>query len=421
MNLSSLRAAESTTLLKNRSFLSLWVAQAAAIAAIYGLGLAGAALVEEQTQSSTQTSLVIISAVLPAFLGSVVAGPVVDRRGRKRVLVASLVARGTAALAFWAGAITLPLAAAIAVVNLATAAGTAFTQFATPSELAMLPDLVEHEDLVPANALLQLGTLVAEGVGIVFLSPLLIKVAGPASVGLVSALLCLLAVMLVAGLPSDRPQSSRPGAPRSLWKTMWADFSAGWLAITRDRLLRMVAIYATLAATLLLVLLSLLPGLLARHLGMGVENAPLLLLPGGLGFVLGAVALSRWETALSRPAWIGAGLAGFGVCVGLLALLSAVGSAWLILPLVLLLGVALALAIISARVVLQEHPPAAVRGRVIAAQLALANAAAVAPLLLGGSLADLWGIQPVMIVLALLALCAGIAALFQARRMAPTR
>ncbi len=200
MNLGSLRATESTSLLKNRSFLSLWVAQAAAIAAIYGLGLAGATLVEEQTQSSTQTSLMIIS----------------------------------------------------------------------------------------------------------------------------------------------------------------------------------------------------------------------------MGFVLGAVALSRWETALSRPAWIGAGLAGFGACVGLLTLLSRMGSAWLILPLVLL-GVALALAIISARVVLQEHPPAAVRGRAIAAQPALANAAAVAPLLLGGSLADLWGIQPVMIVLALLAVCAGIAALFQARHMAIAR
>ncbi len=201
MNLGSLRATESTSLLKNRSFLSLWVAQAAAIAAIYGLGLAGATLVEEQTQSSTQTSLMIIS----------------------------------------------------------------------------------------------------------------------------------------------------------------------------------------------------------------------------MGFVLGAVALSRWETALSRPAWIGAGLTGSGVCVGLLTLLSRMGSAWLILPLVLLLGVALALAIISARVVLQEHPPAAVRGRAIAAQPALANAAAVAPLLLGGSLADLWGIQPVMIVLALLAVCAGIAALFQARHMAIAR
>lgn len=415
MDLASLRAAENVALLKNRNFLRLWVAQAAAIVAIYGMGLAGAALVEERTQSSTQTSLVIISAVLPAFLGSLVAGPVVDRWGRKRVLLGSLLARGTAGLAFWMGAVALPPAMAIAIVNLATAAGTGFTQFATPSELAMLPDLVEHRSLVPANALLQLGTLAAEGLGIVVLSPLLINLAGPGSVGLMAAVLCLFAVCLVSRLPSDPPLLERRHASGSLWRNLLQDFRAGWLAISRDRLLRYVAIQATLAATLLLVVLSLLPGLLSRHLGLSVESAPLLLFPGGLGFVLGAIVLNRWQAALSRLTWIAAGLGGLGASIGLLAAISQQGRLWLLLPLVLVLGVALAFAIISARVVLQERPPAEIRGRVIAAQLALANAAAVVPLLLGGSLADHMGIRPVMGLLGLLALCAGIAALFQAR------
>jgi MFS family permease len=421
MNLASLRAAGNVALLRNRNFLSLWVAQAAAIAAIYGMGLAGTVLVEERTHSSTQTSLVIISAVLPAFLGSLIAGPVVDRWGRKRVLLASLVARGSAALAFWGGAAALPPALAIAVVNLATAAGTGFTQFATPSELAMLPDLVEHKSLVPANALLQLGTLAAEGLGIVVLGPLLIKLAGPGAVGLLSAMLCLLAIFLVAGLPPDPALPDRRRGPGSLWKGLRQDFEAGWLAISRDRLLRYVAIQATLAATLLLVVLSLLPGLLSRHLGMSVENAPLLLFPGGLGFVLGAMVLNRWQAALSRLTWIAAGLGGLGVSLGFLAALSQEGRLWLILPLVLGLGVALALTIITARVVLQEHPPAELRGRVIAAQLALANAAAIVPLLLGGSLADRLGIRPVMGLVGLLALCGGIAALFQARAVDGTR
>jgi MFS family permease len=69
---------------------------------------------------------------------------------------------------------------------------------------------------------------------------------------------------------------------------------------------------------------------------------------------------------------------------------------------------------------LQERPPANVRGRVIAAQLALANAAAILPLLLGGSLADRLGIRPVMGALGLLALCAGIVVAFQARAMKGT-
>ena len=418
MNLASLKTGGSTALLRNRSFLALWVAQFAALSATYGLGLAGAVFVEEQTQSVAQTSLVIISAIVPAFLGSLVAGPVVDRWGRKRILLASLAARALAALAFWAGTLLLPPGPAIIIVYAATVAGTAFTQFATPAELAMLPDLVKHENLVPANALLQLSGLAAEGLGIVLLSPLLIKLSGPPAVGLMSAIFCLFAMFLVTGLPRDRATSDRASSTGSLWRDLRTDFRAGLHTITGDRLLRLVAIQATVAATLLLVLLSLVPGLVSRHLGIASENMPYVLLPGGLGFVLGAVILSRSEAALSKPAWIATGLTGFGVSVVLLALLSEQGRLWLILPLILGMGVALALVIITARVILQERPPAEVRGRVIAAQLALANAAALLPVVLGGSLADRLGIRPVMGIVGLAALFSGIVVIFQARAMA---
>jgi MFS family permease len=83
------------------------------------------------------------------------------------------------------------------------------------------------------------------------------------------------------------------------------------------------------------------------------------------------------------------------------------GRLGLILPLILGVGLALALIIIPARTILQEHPPAALRGRVIAAQLALANAAALLPVLLGGALADYLGIRPVIGLLSVLAVGAG--------------
>jgi MFS family permease len=78
---------------------------------------------------------------------------------------------------------------------------------------------------------------------------------------------------------------------------------------------------------------------------------------------------------------------------------------------VLGVGLALGLVIIPARTVLQERPPAAMRGRVIATQLALGNAAAVIPLLIGGNLADRLGVRPVMGLLSLLALGLGLVGL----------
>ncbi|MFN2290287.1 MAG: MFS transporter [Anaerolineae bacterium] len=417
MQVPSLQLAGARGLLKNQHFGRLLAAQFSAVTVIYGLSLAGAVLVEEQTQSSAGTGLVILSAILPAFLGSIISGTVVDRWGRKRVLLASHLGRALVALCFFLGVQTLPIGPALVLVYAINAATALLSQFATPAELALLPDLVDAQRLVPANAVFQLSWLAGEGLGIILLSPVLIKVFGVPSVGLVGAGLCFLAAILVAALPRSLAVAKASSRAGSVWSGLVTDLKAGWLIISRDGLLRLVAIQATVAATLLLVLLSLLPGLLSRHLGLAVEDAPLLVLPGGLGFVLGAWLLSRQAARFSRPTWIAMGLVGIGVSTGLLSL--AAGEAaplWLILPIIFALGAALALTVISARVVLQERPPADKRARVIAAQLALANAAAVVPLLLGGSVADSIGIRPVMAVLGLLALAAGLAGWRHARR-----
>lgn len=416
MEARSLQIAGASALLKNRDFCRLLAAQFSTVTMVYGLTLAGAVLVEAQTQSSAQTGLVILSAILPAFLASLISGAVVDRWGRKRVLMASHLGRGLVALAFCVGTQLLPLKLAVTTVYVVNVAAAIFTQFATPAELALLPDLVEPKRLLSANGLFQLSMLAAEGLGIILLSRLLIKAFGVPAVGLVGSSLCFLALALVAALPVDPHRLKSTGSGVSAFAHLTADLQAGWLTISRDRLLCLVAIQATVAATLLLVLLSLLPGLMSRHLGLAVEDAPLLVLPGGLGFVLGLLLMSHWEERLSRPAWIAIGLIGLGASISLLGLQSGeAGRIWLILPLILAIGVALALVIISARVVLQERPPAAMRGRVIAAQLALANAAAVIPLLIGGSLADHLGIHPVMALLGLFAVGAGGLGLHYAR------
>jgi DHA3 family macrolide efflux protein-like MFS transporter len=405
---------ERAALVGNGAFRRLWVAQFATVILIYGLGLAGTVLVEERTQSSAQTGLIIVSSILPAFLTSLVSGAVVDRWGRKRLLIVSHVTRGLVALVFWAGATFLSAGALLVSIYGANLATAAFSQFATPSELAMLPDLVEKPQLPAANGLLQMGMLAGEGLGIVVLSPLLIKIYGVPSVGLMGAGLCLLATILVWSLPGDAPRAGTPGA--ALQTDLWADMRAGWRTIVRDRALALVAIQATVAAALLLILLSLLPGLLSRHMGLGVEDAPFMLLPGGLGFVAGLYWVGRQRERLRPQRTITAGLLGLGVSILVLAQLTTNGGGiWVALPAVLGLGLALGGIIVPARVVLQRRPPPAMRGRVIATQMALANAAAVVPLLLGGALADQWGIRPVMLGLGLAALAAGAAGLFLLR------
>ena len=403
-------------LLKSPSFRRFWFAQFSAIMAAYSLTLAGLALVEEQTHSSAQTGLVILSSILPAFLASLLAGALVDRRGRVTVLLTSHITRTICALAFWAGTLLLPPGPAVASIYLVNVAIAIMSQFALTSELALVPDLVPKEHLISANALLQLSMLAAEGIGIVALSPLLIKLWGVPAVGLVAAGLCLLSAFLVAHLPRDQTSDTQEQETEETWQKLGADLRAGWQTIARDRLLGSVVLQATLAAALLLVLVSLLPGLASRHLGLNVEDVPYLMLPGGLGFVLGSILMSRWEKGFSRQAWIGAGLTGVGLTTLLLGFLSGGNEyLWMVVLVIFGLGLTLSLVIIPARTVLQERPPAELRGRVISAQLALGNAAAVVPLVLGGTLADHLGIQPVLAGLGLLTIVAGILGLYQSR------
>jgi hypothetical protein len=329
-------------------------------------------------------------------------------------------ARAVVALGFWFGTALLPPGQARAVVYGANTLGAIFAQFAISAELSLLPDLIGNRQLLSANSLLQFSMLLAQGLGVVALSPLVIKLAGVPAVGIVGAGLSVLALALVAVLPRDRPRTRDTDERAPVWAGLAKDLQAGWRVIARDPVLRLVAAQATLAAALLLVLLSLVPGLAARHLGIGVEDAPLLGLPAGLGFLLGALMMARFEGRLSRLGWIAMGLIGLGSAVGLLAAVSdnrGHEGLWLILLLILGLGLTMALVVVPARTILQERPPPNLRGRVIAAQLALSHAMSVLPLLLGGSLADHFGIQAVMGILGVLAATAGFLGLNQIRRL----
>ncbi|NLF12847.1 MAG: MFS transporter [Anaerolineaceae bacterium] len=469
--------------LAGRFFRRLWASQFATVTMVYGLSLAGVAFLEEQTGSSAGTGLVILSSILPAFLGSLVAGAVVDRFGRRPTLLVAHFARALLAVGFWAVTRFLPAGAALAgivAVNLFTAA---FGQFAFPAELSLVPDLVSAEIVPRANAILQFGMLLGEGLGVIFLTPLLIRLFGVPAVGLSGAVLCLAALLLVLGLPADgrlrppptpsrhRPpfptpdrrdgagqvpmrgggldksrspgacgldksrspgasgldKSRSPGAREESGRPRlrWEDLKEGWKTIAADPLLRLVVLQATVGATLLLVLLSLLPGLATRHLGIAVADAPFLILPGGLAFVVTAILVSRRQAWLSPPAWIAAGLLVLGAGTVLLGF-SAAGSGGIAvaLPFALLrtlpgitaIGLGLGAVVIPARVVLQQRPPPDLRARVIAGQLTLANAAAVIPLLVGGSLADRLGLGEVMMGLGVVALLAGLAGAGYLRR-----
>jgi MFS family permease len=80
------------------------------------------------------------------------------------------------------------------------------------------------------------------------------------------------------------------------------------------------------------------------------------------------------------------------------------------------LGFAYALVNAPAQTILHERAPAEMRGRVFASQLVLANAVSIGPLILIGGVADLYGVSPVLLSIAVLVLLTAAVSVFQAGR-----
>jgi MFS family permease len=170
-----------------------------------------------------------------------------------------------------------------------------------------------------------------------------------------------------------------------------------WLAV----------IQMVLAATSVLAVSTLAPGFANRILGKHVADVAYAALPAGLGFVGGLMFISsRHGLRMSRQAWSALGLTLFGAGLlgfSLLTMLKGLHLLGLALA-VAVAGFGFALTMIPARTILQERPAPYMRGRVISTQIVLANAASTLPMPATGGLADIWGIQQVLITIAVIVL-----------------
>src|SRR5215470_11083905 len=173
------------SLLRNRFFLRLWLAQLISQtiqnAANYGLLV----LIAELTGSSTLIGLAIISFSLPAVLFGVPAGVLVDRINRRQVLWMSNLLRGLCALGFVINLMidrhdVLPI-------YILTFIIAAISQFFTPAEGAAIPLLVDEQELVNALSLFNITFTLAQALGFVVLGSVVVNTVPPIAVALGSA------------------------------------------------------------------------------------------------------------------------------------------------------------------------------------------------------------------------------------------
>jgi Na+/melibiose symporter-like transporter len=415
--------------LKNRSFLLLWLAQLLSQigfnAANYGI----IALVTAVTHSTILVGLAIISFTLPAVPFSLLAGVYVDYLNKRLVLWVSNALRAVAS-GLMVFALLLNPHAIVPIYFLAFFISLV-TQFFTPAEASAIPLLVNRNDLVSAISLFNITLTLAQALGFLVLGGIITALVpafqlslGFTSVRVISfdvlfasvGIIYIICALLILAIPpralrqKQRARSELLAAfGRQTGEIIRRDVSETWSYIRKDRRLLLALLRVSFVSVLLLVVGELAGPFVVNVLHQPVQYLPLIFAPAGIGLVFGGLLMPFLTRRLGKNRAIAIG--SLGTAVGLILIpvgrfvwihlgLSVSGFLFALAALMFFMGIALDMVNIPAQTVMQEDAPEEERGRVFSFQSMLNNAGSIPVLLFAGAIADILGVETVIFLLA---------------------
>jgi MFS family permease len=232
-------------LFRNRGFALLWTGGLISMTGDWALRIAVPIYVYQLTGSPAATSAVIAVVVAVSVTVGPVAGVLVDRWDRRRVLIVANAAQAV---------ILLPLlrvhrAGDLALLLAVLAAQTALARFTDPAEHALLPRLAPAAELRAANSLNALNSNLARLVGPA-VGGLTAASTGLAGAALLDATTFVIAALMMVGIPGRHraepdPAQQHPGAGPLV--RLGREFVAGLRVAGRSRLLRAVFLVLALS------------------------------------------------------------------------------------------------------------------------------------------------------------------------------
>ena len=382
-----------TALLRQAPYRRLWVARTVSQWGDAFNTVALVLLVYALTGSGLGVSGVVVAEIIPVLALAPVAGAMVDRLPRVKVMISADLVR--AALAF-----ALPFVDGhVAVVYAIAVSLSAGAVFFNPAAQSVLPAIVRERDLVAANSGLWTAAVVSQ----VVLAPIAGIVV--VSFGYTWAFWINAASYLLSAVVLRR--LTLPAAPTTVAGTSWYDdVRAGIAAVAGHRLLRALAASQFLAALSAGATGALLVVLASEHLALRAADYGLLLGAIGIGAALGPLALSRLTDDPRRPAFVLGPLVLRGLVDAVLATITGLAAAMTTL---LVYGIGTSTGAVTFNSLLQAETPQELRGRVFAGFDLLWQSGRLLSLLAGGLLADTLGIRAVYYLGATLLLAAAAA------------
>lgn len=341
------------------------------------------------TSSGLGVSGAVIAEIVPVLLLAPLAGSLVDRLPRVRVMVGADLVRMllAAALAVWHG--SPPIVYAVA-------AGLSCGQvFFAPAAQSLLPSLVNRDELIAANSRIWTAAVTAQAL-VAPLAALLAARVGYGPAFAVNAVSFAVSAAVLAGLREpDRPETVQV-------TSTFAHARTGLAALAALPLLRVLAVGQFLAALSAGATGALLVVLAQQRLGGGAAFG--LLVAGiGLGAAAGPLLIVRRIRDPRRPLLVFVPYAVRGVVDLVLANVIALPAAMAVL---VLYGLSTSTGTVTFSSLVQSRVPDQLRGRAFAGFDVIWQTGRLLSLLGGGLLADTIGIRAVYLLGGLLLLAA---------------
>ncbi len=406
----------------NGSFSAIWLGQVVSSLGDRVHQVALVYLVARATGNSPLAlGLVFAAMTVPTVLVGPLAGALVDRWDRKRVMVASdLIRAGTVCL--------IPVASGV---NVGIVVGLVFvlaavSSFFRPARSAALPQVVPDEDLMTANSSIWIADTVSDlagyslgGLFVAFLGSSLALAfwIDGASYLVSGALVAAVVIPPIGALSSGSGGEPDPDAAAArlraaaIGTSIKEEMAEGWRCMRAETVLFATTIQATVAEYGLGALTTLSP-LLIASLALGGLEAPAAYgffeMAMGAGLVVGGIALGGVAERLPKGPAI---IAAFTVLGIALAALAASGSLLIALGLAAVVGLANAAFVVPSQTVFQQRTPSLMLGRVVSIRLALVSGMLAVAMVTSGALAQTFGFRPILVACGLLTAVVGLAGL----------
>lgn len=347
-------------------------------------------LVYRLTGSGVRVAATVAFEVIPVVLLGFVAGAIVDRYSRRRVMIVADLGRAGVALALVA------FHEQLAVVYAAAFLLSAFSVFFNPAAASVLPTVVPEEEIVGANSAIWSAAVISQ-IALAPLAGAVVAFAGPGLAFAINAATFLISAAFLHGLPN-------PGREPAPATKHLADVAEGLRTIHASRFLATLAGVQGLAALSAGATSALLVVLAEEHLDIGASQFGFLIAAIGVGAGFGPLVLHRILDDARRPAF----LYGPYLLRGLVDIVLAVSRSFgVALGALAIYGVGTSTGNVTYNSVLQTTVPDRLRGRVFAFYDVTWQTGRLASIAIGGVLADTFGVAAVYWIGGLLLLAAG--------------